>query len=90
MSSMMKESEFLELRRLRQLEFYSPHLTAVDATPYRRYEKRISDWIWTNTSGRFWIGDHYSDREWRFLVCFEVPYESTFFTLKFLSELSTK
>lgn len=85
---MMKESEFLELKRLRQLEFYSPHLTAVDVSQHRRLEKRITDWIWVNTSGRFWIGDHYHNGEWKFLVCFEIAYESTFFTLKFLSEIS--
>jgi len=84
--SMMNEHEFLELKRLRQLEFYSPHLTVVDVTQYRRFEKKITDWIWTNTTGRFWIGEHYVNRQWKFFVCFEVPYEATFFSLKFLSQ----
>jgi hypothetical protein len=86
----MKESEFLELKRLRQLEFYSDHLTAVDVTLMRKYEKKIIDWLWANTQGRFWVGEIYKDKEWKFLVCFEVPYEATFFNLKFLSAISTE
>jgi len=82
----MSESDFLELKRLRQLEFYSPHLTVVDISQYRRFEKKVIDWVWANTSGRFWIGDCYIDQAWKFLICFEVPYEATFFSLKFLSD----
>lgn len=88
--NMMSESEYLELKRLRQLEFFSGHLTVVDVGQYRKYEKRITDWIWSNTSGRFWIGDHYENKQWKFLVCFEVPYEASFFSLKFLSSLMSE
>jgi len=87
---MMSEHEFLELRRLRQLEFYSPHLTEVDVSTYRKFEKRITDWVWTNTTGRFWIGERYQDKEWKFSICFEIPYEATFFSLKFLSQQNTQ
>lgn len=86
---MMNESEFEALKRLRQLEFYSPHLTAVDVSGIRNYEKRITDWVWQNTKGRFWIGDHYADNSWKFLVAFEVPYEATYFSLKFFSSFDT-
>ncbi len=87
---MMKESEFLELRRLRQLEFYSDHLTAVDVTAIRNQEKNIINWLWSNTQGRFWVGELYRDQSWKFLVCFEIPYEATFFSLKFLSAYSAE
>jgi hypothetical protein len=86
---MMSESEFDELRRLRQLDFWSAHLTVVDVSSIRNYEKRISDWIWKNTKGRFWIGDRYDDRTWKFLVGFEIPYEATYFNLKFFSTLGS-
>jgi len=83
----MKESDFEELRRLRQLDFWSPHLTIVDVTGIRSYEKKISDWVWKHTKGRFWIGEHYENRTWKFLIGFEVAYEATYFNLKFFSTL---
>lgn len=87
MFNMMSESEFESLRRLRQLEFYSPHLTVIDVSNIRNYEKKITDWIWQNTKGRFWVGDNYSDNVWKFLVGFEIPYEATYFSLKFFASL---
>lgn len=86
MYSMMNESEFLELRRLRQLEFFSDHLTVVEANGMNRLEKKITDWLWANTRGRFWIGERYVNNNWQFIVGFEVPYEATYFSLKFFAE----
>lgn len=86
----MKDNEFLELKRLRQLEFYSEHLTVVAVVPPSINEKRITDWLWTNTTGRFWLGKHEIDKELKFVVAFEIPYEATFFSLKFLSDIETK
>lgn len=87
---MTKEAEFIELARLRQLDFFSPHLTVVDISSQKRNEKRITDWLWSNTNGRFWIGSQEIDKELKFIVGFEIPYEATFFSLKFLSEVGAK
>ena len=87
---MMNESEFIELLRLRQLEFFSDHLTVVEVPGLSRLEKRITDWLWTNTKGRFWVGERYIDQRWQFIVGFEIPYEATFFSLKFFAEINAQ
>lgn len=84
---MLSEEEFIALRRQRQLESYSPHLTLVALGNRARYEKRIVDWIWSNLNGRFWVGELYIDRQWGMYAGFEQEYESSYFALKFLSVL---
>jgi hypothetical protein len=83
--SMMNEAEFITLKRSRQLESCSSHLTLVDVSAHQRQKKQISDWIWSNLQGRFWIGDLYRNRRWGFYVGFEQEYEASYFALKYLS-----
>lgn len=84
---MLSEEEFRALRRLRQLDSYSQHLTLINLGNRNRLHKRITDWIWANLSGRFWVGDLYLDRQWNFYVGFEQESEASYFALKFLSVL---
>lgn len=43
---------------LRQLEHEPPHFTRITFN-LRVNQKNISDWVWANLEGRFWIGDYY-------------------------------
>lgn len=70
---------------LRQLEHCPPHFTVVDFD-IRTTEKSITDWIWSNLTGRFWIGDYYFKTDSGSVsmnkrVSFEIPGEATMFTL---------
>lgn len=56
-------------------------------------QKAISDWIWTNLDGRFWIGDWYYKDEGNNVqiqkcVAFEIPGEASMFALM-LDQLNT-
>lgn len=82
---MLSEEEFLALRRQRQLEWYSDHLTLVDVSGFKHRRKQISDWIWCNLSGRFWLGEIYQSRSFNLYVGFEQESEASYFALKFLS-----
>jgi hypothetical protein len=57
---MLKHNEAnpLAVFGLRELEHCPPHFTRY-CFDLKTTEKNISDWIWTNLSGRFWFGDHY-------------------------------
>ena len=70
---------------LRQLEHCPPHFTVVDFD-IRTSEKSITDWIWSNLTGRFWIGDYYFKNDGGSVsmnkrVGFEIAGEATMFTL---------
>jgi hypothetical protein len=70
---------------LRQLDHCSPHFTRVDFN-LSTNEKVISDWIWANCIGRFWIGDRYYKREdntvdFQKCAAFEIPGEASMFAL---------
>lgn len=41
---------------MRRLDHCPPHFTSVDFSTYVD-DKAITDWIWTNLSGRFYYGD---------------------------------
>jgi hypothetical protein len=70
---------------LRQLDHCPPHFTRVDFN-LATQEKIISDWIWTNCAGRFWIGDRYyktNEKLVEFSKCaaFEIAGEASMFAL---------
>lgn len=70
---------------LRELDHCPPHFIQV---PFelKTDEKVISDWIWSNLSGRFWYGDLYSKSPEQTVVlykcaAFEIPGEASMFAL---------
>jgi hypothetical protein len=75
----------LEVFGLRELERCPPHFTKVQFD-LKTSEKDISDWVWTNLTGRFWYGDYYyktPDGSVAFskLMAFELPGEASMFAL---------
>jgi hypothetical protein len=79
------EANPLAVFGLRELSYCPPHFTAVDfnlvASP-----KTVSDWIWTNLTGRFWYGDwYYKDADSHVQIlkraAFEIPGEASMFAL---------
>lgn len=80
-----REANPLSVFGLRQLEHSPPHFTNV---PFdlRANAKVITDWIWENLEGRFWIGDYYSLDSVGHVtmskaVSFEHPAEASYFGL---------
>ena len=79
------EANPLAVFGLRELDHCPPHFTRVDFE-LKTTDKAISDWIWANLSGRFWLGDWYSkDSEghvgFRKSVAFEIAGEASMFAL---------
>lgn len=79
------EANPLAIFGLRQLEHCPPHFTHVDFDLVAN-EKTISDWVWTNLSGRFYFGDRYykdSNQNVQFQkrIAFEIPGEASMFAL---------
>ena len=75
----------LNVHGLRQMEHLPPHFTTF-YFDLRTSDKTISDWIFTNLSGRFYYGDHISEdpsgrRSMSKIVAFEIPAEATYFGL---------
>jgi hypothetical protein len=75
----------LSIFGMRRIDHCPPHFSSLNFT-LRTKEKNISDWIWENTSGRFYLGDSYyvNDRqriEMSKVVAFELPAEASYFTL---------
>lgn len=86
---MLKHNEVnpLSVFGLRQLDFLPPHFTVVKFN-ISTTEKSITDWIWTNLSGRFYIGDSYHNGDGKNtpihmekVVGFELPGEASYFSL---------
>ena len=84
---MLKHNEVnpLAVFGLRRTEHLPPHFTVIEFE-LRVSEKAISDWIWENLDGRFYLGDDYSETEsgnisMRKVVGFEQPGESSYFSL---------
>lgn len=70
---------------LRELDHCPPHFTTLDFE-LKTTEKNISDWIWSNLSGRFYYSDHYHKNSEGVLnmckrVGFEIPGEASMFAL---------
>lgn len=57
---MLKHNEVnpLAVFGLRELEHCPPHFTQV-TFDLKTQDKRITDWIWVNLTGRFYYGDWY-------------------------------
>jgi hypothetical protein len=80
-----KEANPLAVFGLRELEHCPPHFVKVEFDSYVQ-DKRVTDWIWTNLSGRFWFGDWYSKDagnkvNFRKCAAFESPGEASMFAL---------
>tara|TARA_R110000822_G_scaffold35128_2_gene99166 strand:+ start:1584 stop:1868 length:285 start_codon:yes stop_codon:yes gene_type:complete len=58
---MLKHGEVnpINVHGLRRLEHWPPHFERV-VFDIRTSQKSISDWIYENLEGRFWIGDTYN------------------------------
>jgi hypothetical protein len=70
---------------LRRLEHCPPYFTVV-AFNLTSNEKKISDWVWENLTGRFYLGDHYGTGdsgkiEIQKVAAFEQPGEASYFSL---------
>jgi hypothetical protein len=70
---------------LRQLEHRPPHFTSI-SFDIRVGQKLITDWIWENLEGRFWIGETYYPTEngsvtFQKSVSFEHAAEASMFAL---------
>jgi hypothetical protein len=74
----------LNVHGLRQLEFNPPHFTDI-ILESRSSEKEISDWIWENLQGRFYVGpiDIINDGHYTRKICisFELEEEVSYFSL---------
>jgi hypothetical protein len=62
-----------------------PHFVTIKFS-LRTNEKNISDWIWENLDGRFFLGDDYSQNEsgsisMEKVAAFEQAGEASYFTL---------
>lgn len=84
---MLKHNEAnpLNVFQLRRVEHCPPHFTTIKFS-LRTNEKNITDWIWENLSGRFFLGDDYSENESGHLqfdkiAAFEQPGEASYFSL---------
>lgn len=79
------EANLLAVFGLRELDYCPPHFTVVDFALHTS-PKAVSDWIWTNLSGRFYYGDYYykeADNSVQITkrAAFEIPGEASMFAL---------
>jgi len=85
---MLKHNEAnpLAVFQIRRVEHCPPHFTVVKFDTYVT-EKSISDWIWENLEGRFYVGDEYvegADNQTlaiQKVAGFEMPGEASYFSL---------
>jgi hypothetical protein len=74
----------LNVHGLRRMEHCPPHFTQF-VYELKAPEKNISDWIWSNLSGRFFVGEHaYTDQGRKVMghkVAFEIAGEATYFAM---------
>lgn len=80
-----REPNPLAVFGLRELDHCPPHFVQVNFG-LKAPEKKITDWIWTNLSGRFYFGDRYykdsdSNVQVEKIAAFEVPGEASMFAL---------
>lgn len=79
------EANPLAVFGLRQLEHCPPHFITVDFA-LKCSQKTITDWIWTNLTGRFYLGDYYYKDDNNHVqltnrAAFESPGEASMFAL---------
>lgn len=84
---MLKHNEVnpLAVFGLRELEHCPPHFSPVHFD-LKCNQKTISDWIWTNLSGRFWFDDWYykddnNNVQVQKCAAFEIAGEASMFAL---------
>jgi hypothetical protein len=84
---MLREGEAnpLTVHGLREMSHCPPHFIQVRFELRNGY-KQISDWIWENLEGRFWIGDVFYPTEGGSIAmtacaAFESPGEASMFSL---------
>ena len=77
----------LNVHQLRQLSWCPPHFEQVMFEPYIT-EKQVSDWLYENLEGRFYVGSIDIARtpggkpiDRNLLVAFELPAEASYFSL---------
>lgn len=85
MSLKFNEANPLSVFQLRRMDHCPPHFTKIEFD-LRTSEKAITDWIWENLAGRFYIGDQYYETDggsivFRKMVGFEIPSEASYFGL---------
>lgn len=79
------EANPLTVHGLREMDRCPPHFVQVKFE-LRNSHKQISDWIWENFEGRFWLGDIYYHTESGTIAmtacaAFELPGEASMFSL---------
>ncbi len=84
---MLKHNEAnpLSVHQLRRMDHCPPHFTFVHFN-LSTVEKNITDWIWENFEGRFYIGDHFTEEQnnsfsMQKIAAFEIPGEASYFAL---------
>jgi hypothetical protein len=79
---MLKQGEvnLLNVHGLRQLTHCPPHFERVEFLPIAT-NKEISDWIFENLQGRFYIGAVDTPQQRHALVAFELASEASYFSL---------
>lgn len=91
---MLKHGEInpLNVHVLRRMEECPLHFTAIDFE-LRTSEKHITDWVYENLAGRFWIGDYFSINDAGSItatkrISFEIGAEASYFGM-FLDQINT-
>lgn len=79
------EANPLTVHGLREMTHCPPHFVQVKFE-LRNSHKQVSDWIWENFEGRFWLGDLYYQTEngptaMTACAAFELPGEASMFSL---------
>lgn len=78
------EINLLNVLGIRQFDHLAPHLTKV-VFDLKTKEKTITDWIYENLEGRFWLGSYvYQDDTGMSMSCcaaFEIHSEASYFSL---------
>lgn len=92
---MLKHGEVnpLNVYGLRQIEWCPPHFEQVVFDPLV-HKKVITDWLYENLEGRFYIGDYDAASSQRsksrqMLVAFEIANEASYFSF-YLSQINIK
>jgi len=62
------------------MEHCPPHFVKV-CFDLSASEKKITDWVYENLTGRFYVGDEYTEGDVQKMVSFEIPGEASYFSL---------
>jgi len=80
-----KEVNSLAVFGLRRMDHCPPHFITIKFDGHNN-DKIITDWIWENLDGRFYMGDDYAESPessifMQKIVGFELPGEASYFSL---------